>query len=51
VELAPLRDEPDPVVLSGITVAPKHGVPVRVTANRPRASAGSQYFLGQVQTT
>jgi cytochrome P450 len=28
--LAPLRDEPDPVVLRGITVAPKHGVPVSV---------------------
>jgi cytochrome P450 len=32
VELAPVRDEPDPVVLRGITVAPKHGVPVRVVA-------------------
>src|SRR3954451_13339350 len=30
VELSPLRDEPDPVVLRGITLAPKHGVPVRV---------------------
>lgn len=30
VELAALRDEPDPVVLRGVTVAPKHGVPVRV---------------------
>jgi cytochrome P450 len=29
-ELAPLRPEPDPVVLRGITLAPKHGVPVRV---------------------
>lgn len=39
VELEPVRDEPDPVVLRGITVAPKHGVPVRVTANRPRSPA------------
>ena len=51
IELEPLRDEPDPVVLRGITVAPKHGVPVRVTANRPRAPESDQYFLGQVQTT
>jgi cytochrome P450 len=41
VELEPLRDEPDPVVLSGITVAPKHGVPVRVVGSgaAPRAQA------------
>ena len=39
VELAPLRDEPDPVVLRGITLAPKHGVPVRmVRAATPRAA-------------
>jgi cytochrome P450 len=30
VELAPLRAQPDPVVLRGITLAPKHGVRVRV---------------------
>ena len=30
VELVPLRRDPDPVVLRGITMAPKHGVPVRV---------------------
>jgi cytochrome P450 len=30
VELAAVREEPDPVVLRGITLAPKHGVPVRV---------------------
>ena len=30
VELRPLRDEPDPVVLRGITLAPKHGVHVSV---------------------
>ena len=35
VQLAPVRDEPDPVVMRGITVAPKHGVPVRVLANEP----------------
>jgi cytochrome P450 len=30
VELRPLRDRPDPVVLRGITLVPKHGVRVRV---------------------
>ncbi len=30
VDLAPLRDKPDPVILRGITVAPKYGVGVRV---------------------
>jgi cytochrome P450 len=30
VELRPAREEPDPVVLRGITLAPKHGVPVTV---------------------
>jgi cytochrome P450 len=33
VELEPLRDEPDPVVLRGITLAPQRGVPVRVLSN------------------
>jgi cytochrome P450 len=37
VELRLLRDEPDPVVLSGITVAPKHGVRVAVTGRRTAA--------------
>jgi cytochrome P450 family 135 len=31
VELTPLRPEPDPVVIRGITLAPKHGVRARVT--------------------
>ena len=37
VELRPTRDRPDPVVLRGITVAPKHGVPVAVEARRSAA--------------
>jgi cytochrome P450 len=48
VELAPERQAPDPVVLRGITLAPRHGVPVRVSGRTasPRAprsarSAGS----------
>lgn len=43
VELAPLRDGSDPVVLRGITLVPKSGVPVRVVrrrdAGRPAADA------------
>ena len=44
VELEAERDEPDPVVLSGITLAPKHGVPVRVTSvlSRDAAAPGSR---------
>jgi hypothetical protein len=30
VEPRPLRQRPDPVVLRGITLAPRHGVPVAV---------------------
>jgi cytochrome P450 len=30
VELEPLRSEPEPVVLRGITLAPRYGTPVRV---------------------
>jgi cytochrome P450 len=40
VELRPLRERPDPVVLKGITLAPMHGVAVEVTrvAARRRAA-------------
>jgi len=43
LELRPLRDRPDPVVLRGITLAPRHGVQVSVercslAAGRPVAS-------------
>ena len=37
VELAPVRPEPEPVVLRGITLAPKHGARVRVVAVRARS--------------
>jgi len=37
LELRPLRDRPDPVVLRGITLAPKHGVRVAVERSIPRA--------------
>ena len=37
VELRPLRATPDPVVLRGITLAPRHGVEVEVTRLRARA--------------
>ena len=36
-ELRPARPEPDPVVLRGITLVPKHGVPVWVDQVRPRS--------------
>jgi hypothetical protein len=40
VELRPLRERPDPVVLRGVTLAPKHGVPVAVErVLAPRAAA------------
>jgi cytochrome P450 len=46
VELRPLRDRPDPVVLRGITLAPKHGVRVAVErrslAPRQRVAAVAQ---------
>ena len=46
VELRPLRDRPDPVVLKGITLAPRHGVPVEVMRARrpsePRAANETQ---------
>jgi cytochrome P450 len=34
-DLRPVRPHADPVVLRGITLAPRHGVPVTVTAVRP----------------
>jgi cytochrome P450 len=38
VELAPLRDHPEPAVLRGITVTPKHGTPARVVRRLAPAS-------------
>ena len=35
VQLEAVRAEPDPIVLRGITLAPKHGVEVRVAGRRP----------------
>ncbi|HEX8741818.1 MAG TPA: cytochrome P450 [Thermoleophilaceae bacterium] len=48
VELAPLRAEPDPVVLRGITLVPRFGVPVRVVRRRerPRRLTGAQLTPG-----
>jgi cytochrome P450 len=40
VELRAVRPELDPVVLKGITLAPRHGVPVKVVARRDRALGG-----------
>jgi cytochrome P450 len=45
VDLRPLRAEPDPIVLRGITLAPKHGVEVvvrrRLTPVRPERDDGA----------
>jgi cytochrome P450 len=38
VDLRPLRPEPDPVVLRGVTLAPGHGVPVEVERIRARVA-------------
>src|SRR6516165_6204382 len=47
-QLRPLRDRPDPVVLRGITLAPRHGVPVVVERVRsaPAFSARPLAFEG-----
>jgi cytochrome P450 len=37
VDLEPVRPEPDPVVMRGITLVPKHGTRMRVTARRAGA--------------
>lgn len=34
-DLRPLRDRPEPVVLRGVTLVPRHGTPVEVVATRP----------------
>jgi cytochrome P450 family 135 len=41
VELRPVRDRPDPVVLRGITLAPRHGVEVDVGRARERRPAAA----------
>jgi cytochrome P450 len=38
VELRPVRDQPDPVILRGITLAPRYGVEVEVGRVRQRRS-------------
>ena len=48
VELRPLRVETDPVVLRGITLAPKHGVEIEVTGTAvPALAMSSQASVGQ----
>lgn len=46
VELEPVHDEPDPVVLRGITVVPKHGVPARVVRRRTGSAAPAALTAG-----
>ncbi|MDX6585913.1 MAG: cytochrome family [Solirubrobacterales bacterium] len=45
VELEAIRPEPDPVVLRGITLAPKYGTPVRVRARARSARAEDRLEL------
>jgi cytochrome P450 family 135 len=42
VDLETVRDEPDPVVLKGITLAPKYGTRVRVRRGARRPPAGAE---------
>lgn len=44
VRLRSLRDHPDPVVLRGITMSPKHGVPVAVAQVRQGRIGGARLF-------
>ena len=56
VELEAVRPQPDPVVLRGITLSPKHGTPVRVARVQsrtppardgvPRVDAGEAETIG-----
>jgi cytochrome P450 family 135 len=46
IELEAIRPEPDPIVLKGITLAPKYGTPVRV---RSRARARSTRAEGRLE--
>ncbi len=47
VELRPLRADPDPVVMRGITLAPKHGVEVTVQSVLREVEAGSSPALAR----
>ncbi len=42
VALRPLREQPDPVVLRGVTLAPKHGVQVTVGSRAPGWRRGAR---------
>ena len=46
VELRPTRDRPDPVVLKGVTLTPRHGVRVKVTGRRAAPAATSPAAAG-----
>lgn len=39
VELEPVRAEPDPVVIRGVTMVPKHGAPMRIKRVAPASAA------------
>jgi cytochrome P450 len=42
VDLEPLRPEPDPVVIRGVTMTPKHGAPVRIRRVEPAATPAAR---------
>jgi cytochrome P450 len=42
VELRAIRSDPDPVVLRGVTLAPRHGAPVRVISRRAARPASRE---------
>ncbi|HEX6388051.1 MAG TPA: cytochrome P450 [Solirubrobacteraceae bacterium] len=45
VDLQPLRDKPDPVILRGVTLAPRYGVHVRVLRSAQPAKSGGEMRL------
>jgi len=52
VELEPMRPEPEPVVMRGVTLVPRHGTPVRVSrTTRTPAASGSARAGDQAATS
>jgi cytochrome P450 len=52
VELAPMRPDPEPVVMRGVTLVPRHGTPVRVRrTTRTSAASGSARASDQAATS
>jgi cytochrome P450 len=47
VELRAVRPDPDPVVLRGVTLTPRHGAPVRVVSRRASTAARREPIAAQ----